>query len=183
MPKRVTDYRPTLLERLTDPGEAALYLEAALEDSKEMFLTALRDVAESRQMSSVAKEAGVAREALYRMLSESGNPTFASLSAILDAVGVRLKVTLKDEGVQPITPMPHPDSVSYNQRLARADVQAKQTNAALIGSLTQENQQISTQPIYVSGAACRKPPTMEIASAMSGWSLSDLSRQINEHAR
>ncbi|HMF75589.1 MAG TPA: addiction module antidote protein [Bryobacteraceae bacterium] len=93
MPKRVTDYRKTLLDSLTDPVEAAHYLEAALADSDEMFLVALRDVAESRQMAKVAENAGVAREALYRMLREKGNPTYRSLASVLEAVGLRLSVT------------------------------------------------------------------------------------------
>lgn len=90
MPKRVTDYRKTLLESLSDPEEAAL------EDSNEMFLVALRDVAESRQMSKVAEDAGVAREALYRMLSDTGNPTLSTLTSILDALGVRLRISPKN---------------------------------------------------------------------------------------
>ncbi len=96
MPKRVTDYRKTLLESLGDPEEAAFYLEAALEHSNEMFLVALRDVAESRQMSKVAEEAGVAREALYRMLSDTGNPTLSTLTSILGALGVRLRISPKN---------------------------------------------------------------------------------------
>ena len=60
----------------------------------ESFLVALRDVAEARQMAKVAKEAGVAREALYRMLSETGNPTLNSLCAVLKSVGLRLSVDL-----------------------------------------------------------------------------------------
>lgn len=92
MPKRTADYRQGLLESLTDPQEAALYVEAAMQESNELFLVALRDVAEARQMSRVAKDAGVAREALYRMLSESGNPTLNSLSAILSSVGLKLRV-------------------------------------------------------------------------------------------
>ena len=51
MPKRSTDYRKTLLEDLRNPVEAANYLNAAMEDSPEMFLTALRDVAEARQLT------------------------------------------------------------------------------------------------------------------------------------
>lgn len=92
MPKRTVSYREGLLESLRDPQEAAFYLEAALEESNEAFLQALRDVAESHQMSKVAKEAGVAREALYRMLCGSGNPTLTSLSAILSSVGLKLRV-------------------------------------------------------------------------------------------
>jgi probable addiction module antidote protein len=92
MPKRTSDYKQGLLESLMDPQEAADYLEAAAEESNELFLLALRDVAESRQMAKVAKDSGVAREALYRMLSESGNPTFNSLVAILKSVGLRISV-------------------------------------------------------------------------------------------
>jgi probable addiction module antidote protein len=90
MPKRATDFRDDLLADLADPEEAAHYLNAALEDSEEMALVALRDVAEARQMARVAEEAGVAREALYRMLHRSGNPTFGSFMGILSALGLKI---------------------------------------------------------------------------------------------
>lgn len=91
MPKRTSDFREGLLADLADPEEAAHYLNAALEDSETMALIALRDVAEARQMAKVAKSAGVAREALYRMLCETGNPTFENLFAIVRSVGLRLE--------------------------------------------------------------------------------------------
>jgi probable addiction module antidote protein len=91
MPKRTRPYRESLLEDLQDPREAAEYLNAAMEDSDEMFLVALRDVAEARQMSAVAEGAGVAREALYRMLSAKGNPTYSSLLGVLRAVNLRFQ--------------------------------------------------------------------------------------------
>jgi probable addiction module antidote protein len=90
MPKRTTDFREDLLADLADPEEAAHYLNAALEDSEEMALVALRDVAEARQMARVAEKAGVAREALYRMLRRSGNPTFGSFMGILGALGLKI---------------------------------------------------------------------------------------------
>jgi probable addiction module antidote protein len=90
MPKRTSDYHDGLLEELRDPRMAAHYLNAAYEDSPEMFLKALRNVAEARQMSSVARGAGISRESIYRMLSESGNPTYSSLLGILKSVGLRL---------------------------------------------------------------------------------------------
>jgi probable addiction module antidote protein len=90
MPKRTRPYRESLIEDLQDPAEAAEYLNAALEDSEEMLLVALRDVAEARQMARVAEDAGVAREALYRMLNKTGNPTFKSLMGILAALGVKI---------------------------------------------------------------------------------------------
>jgi probable addiction module antidote protein len=90
MPKRTSDYRASLLEELKDPAEASHYLNAALRDSPKMFLMALRDVAEAHQMSKVAKDAGVTREAIYRMLSPSGNPTYSNLIGILRALDIEL---------------------------------------------------------------------------------------------
>ena len=45
MPKRTTAFHDDLLADLADPQEGACYLNAASEDSEEMFLVALRDVA------------------------------------------------------------------------------------------------------------------------------------------
>jgi probable addiction module antidote protein len=92
MPKRTGDYHSGLLEELKDPRTAAHYLNAALEDSDEMFLKALRNVAEAHQVANVAEEAGVSRESIYRMLRESGNPTYHSLVGILRAMGLKLAV-------------------------------------------------------------------------------------------
>lgn len=95
MPKRTSDYHVGLLGELRDPRMAAHYLNAALEDSDEMFLKALRNVAEARQMAKVAKGAGVSRESIYRMLSGTGNPTYSSLLGILSALGLSLSVQIK----------------------------------------------------------------------------------------
>jgi probable addiction module antidote protein len=103
MPKRTRPYRESLLEDLQDATEASQYLNAALEDSEEMFLVALRDVAEARQMAKVAESAGVARESVYRMLTATGNPTYSSLIGILRAVG--LKIAIQPDGSAP-TPAP-----------------------------------------------------------------------------
>lgn len=43
-------------------------------------------------LATVAQEAGVTREALYRALSPGGNPTLKTLLAVLHAVGMRLSV-------------------------------------------------------------------------------------------
>jgi probable addiction module antidote protein len=93
MPKTTKSYRSWQLEKLTDPERAASYLNAALQDSPELFQSALAKVAQANQMSRVAKEAGVQRESLYRSLSEQGNPTLETLWGVLGAVGLRLAVT------------------------------------------------------------------------------------------
>jgi probable addiction module antidote protein len=92
MPKRTRLHHDALLEHLQDPRAAAHYLNAALEDSDAMLLVALRNVAEASKMSKVAEKAGISRESIYRMLSESGNPTYDSFTAILRALGLRIAV-------------------------------------------------------------------------------------------
>lgn len=92
MPKRTRDYRTGLLQALRDGNQAAAYLNAAIEDSDEMFLIALRDVAEAHQMIRVARGAGVRRESLYRMFRSTGNPRYASLIGILKTLGLRLLI-------------------------------------------------------------------------------------------
>jgi probable addiction module antidote protein len=64
-------------------------------DSPEVFLNALRKVAEAHKMAKVAEEAGVSRESLYKTLSEDGNPRFDTLNSVLDAIGITLTVELK----------------------------------------------------------------------------------------
>lgn len=90
MPKRTKSYRDALLEDLKDPAEAAHYLNAAFEDSEETFLAALRDVvaAQPRPMNEIASNVGISRESLYRLT----NPTFSSLSGVLGAIGLRIKI-------------------------------------------------------------------------------------------
>ena len=100
MPKRTSDYRAGLLEDLKDPREAAYYLNAALGDSDEMFLKALRDVAEARQITKVATSAGVSRESVYRMLSKTGNPRYSSLIGILGALGLKISILPASAGLR-----------------------------------------------------------------------------------
>jgi len=90
MPKTTKPYRSWQLDKLADPKIAANYLNASLEESPEIFLMALGNVAHANRMSKVAKEAGVQRETLYRSLTEQGNPTFQTLSSILSALGMRM---------------------------------------------------------------------------------------------
>lgn len=92
MPKRTRDHQAWVIESLSNPTRAASYLNTALDDSPEMFLEALRDVAQSRQMTRVAKNAGVTRESLYKLTSVSGNPTWDSLYAVLGALDLKIEI-------------------------------------------------------------------------------------------
>ena len=87
-------YRENLLQSLKNPEEAVQYLNACLEDGDpRVFLLALRDVADAHGgIRALSRDARLNRESLYRMLSKSGNPSLNSLSAVLDACGLRLAV-------------------------------------------------------------------------------------------
>jgi probable addiction module antidote protein len=99
MSKRVRDYEEDLVEKLKDAEFAAEYLNVSLEDADEgadeRFLIALRQVAKAHGMTAVAEKSGMARQAMYRALSESGNPELSSLRALLDAMGLRLAIEQK----------------------------------------------------------------------------------------
>ena len=91
-------YEDVLHEDLQDPAEAVGYLNACLEDGDpDVFMLALRDVARARGgVAKLAEATELNREHLYRMLSENGNPELRSLETLLDALGFRLAVTLKE---------------------------------------------------------------------------------------
>ena len=61
MPKRTRDYHSWLLKELEDSERAANYLEAAVKDSPEMFLKALRNVAEAHRMAKEGDEVNEVR--------------------------------------------------------------------------------------------------------------------------
>jgi probable addiction module antidote protein len=69
----------------------ALYLDAAIEEDPSMLTHALGTVARARGMSELSQKTGLAREALYRALSDSGNPRLDTLTRVLKAYGVRIR--------------------------------------------------------------------------------------------
>lgn len=100
------NHRSDLLDDLrNDIGYAAKYLSAAVADSQEAFLVALRDVAEANKMARVADDANVSRESLYRTLSKEGNPTLSTLNAVLDAVGLQIAIAEKQPEATTPTPL------------------------------------------------------------------------------
>ncbi|EBY2762894.1 putative addiction module antidote protein [Salmonella enterica subsp. enterica serovar Gaminara] len=91
------DHDAAMIEELrTDPAYAEIYLQTALEDIYEpggvgAFLIALRQVVEARGgVGEIAQKSGLARQNIYRALSENGNPTLTTITEITRAAGVRL---------------------------------------------------------------------------------------------
>ncbi len=78
-----------------DSEEAiAEYLTAALENpDPDAFLVAVRDVAKARGMATVASNAGLGRESLYKALRPGAKPRFDTVRRLLEALGVKLNIT------------------------------------------------------------------------------------------
>lgn len=53
---------------------------------------ALGNIARSKGMSEIARKTGLGRQALYKSLSEDGNPTLETLVAVLSVLGLELTV-------------------------------------------------------------------------------------------
>ena len=66
-------------EYLTTKQDVIAYLDAALaENDPQLVTAALGDIARSKGMAKVAADSGLGRESLYKSMSESGNPEFAT---------------------------------------------------------------------------------------------------------
>ncbi len=73
----------------------AEYLTAALEDpNPDVFLRAMADVAKARGIATVAKDAGLGRESLYKALAPGAKIRYETVRKLLDSLGVRLMVTV-----------------------------------------------------------------------------------------
>lgn len=83
-------------EFLTDEETIAAYLTEALSsEDPRVIAKALGAVARARGgMARLARETGIAREALYRALSETGNPELGTALKVMRALGVRLTATI-----------------------------------------------------------------------------------------
>jgi len=93
VPKRTGDFHAWRSQKLADPVNAANYLNAALEDSPEIFLSAIKDVIKAREsVTAVAGMAGVAPETLHRTFSATGNPTLETLSSVLGVLGLKISI-------------------------------------------------------------------------------------------
>lgn len=82
-------------EQLRTPREVAAYLDAWLVEAPNDaagIARALGDVARARGMTQIARDAGLSRESLYKALGEEGNPSFATILKVIQALGVRLQV-------------------------------------------------------------------------------------------
>ena len=72
------------------------FLEEALEENDPEFLfKTIGYIARSKGMAQIARELNLNREGLYTALSPQGNPSFVTVSRVLDNLGFSLSIKLK----------------------------------------------------------------------------------------
>jgi probable addiction module antidote protein len=87
-----------LLEWLKkSPNNQREYLKASIEENSDMpeaIISAIRDIAEARGYENLAKEAGLSKKSLYKILSneKEAKPRFETISQIVHALGLRFSV-------------------------------------------------------------------------------------------
>ncbi len=80
-------------EHLDSEEAIAAFLAEAMEIGEQKFIVhALNTVARARGMTQIAKDAGIARQALYKSLGEDGNPTLSTLLGVFKSLGLTLAV-------------------------------------------------------------------------------------------
>ena len=85
-----------MADHINTKEEAIAYLEAALaENDTETILDVIGAIARSKGMTQIAKELNLARESLYRSLSQGGNPSFDTVTKVLDNLGFQLSIKQK----------------------------------------------------------------------------------------
>lgn len=82
-------------DHLSNRDDVAAYLEIALKVSDEdptAVPRALGVIARSQNMSELARRIGMSRDGLYKALSADGNPTWATLLKVTNALGLRFEL-------------------------------------------------------------------------------------------
>ncbi|MCB0159822.1 MAG: putative addiction module antidote protein [Caldilineaceae bacterium] len=94
MTNQITSTQPwDVVNYLETQEDMAAYLDAALEDGDMgVILAALGDIARAKGMSQIATDAGLGRESLYKALTTTGNPEFATVLKVMRALGLQLHV-------------------------------------------------------------------------------------------
>jgi probable addiction module antidote protein len=85
-------------EYLKTDEDMQAYLEACMEEGGNdpaFIAKALGVIARARGMSQLARDAGLGRESLYKALSGEGNPEFATILKVINALGLSLRIDVR----------------------------------------------------------------------------------------
>ena len=80
-------------EHLDSDEAIAAYLSDVMESGNQQnIVQAINTVARARGMTEIAKDAGIARQALYKSFGDNGNPTLSTMLGVLKSLGLSLAV-------------------------------------------------------------------------------------------
>ena len=84
-----------VLDGLRNDEEIAAYLEAALDEGYDFFLSALDDATRAKGINSMAKKMGVNRQSLYKSFGNNRKPNFKTVFRAIDGLGLRICFSTK----------------------------------------------------------------------------------------
>ncbi len=92
--KKSVNYHQELIKDLSDPAEAAAYLNAALQEGEsELLLVALKNVVAAQGgFGQLARRTKLNRANLYQLFSKQGNPRLQTLEKILSLLGMEISI-------------------------------------------------------------------------------------------
>lgn len=96
--KSSVSHKEWLIDRLRKSEEEQReYLRIQMEENSDMpeiILSAIREIAEARGYESFAKDAGLSKNALYKILDQDRNakPRFETVCQLVQALGLRFSV-------------------------------------------------------------------------------------------
>lgn len=92
--KAKEEFKPyDVAEYLETSEDMAGYLDACFEEDNgdgTLVRKALGNIARAYGMTRIANDTGLGRESLYKALSETGNPEFATIMKVIKALGLKL---------------------------------------------------------------------------------------------
>lgn len=90
MVTKLTKYDPA--EDLGDPADQADLVADAFESGDPAYIkAALNAVARAQNVTHLAEKAGITRQALYKALSEDGDPKLSTLLGVTKAMGIQIR--------------------------------------------------------------------------------------------
>jgi probable addiction module antidote protein len=87
------------VDYLHSEEDALLYLQACIDEDDgdgKLILAALSDVARAKNLSALARDASISRDALYKTLSAEGRPGFAVVLRIIRALGLEISLRRRE---------------------------------------------------------------------------------------
>ncbi len=93
MPKKAA----TTISPHSDQKDVAAYINRAFDiGDLDDICKAIGIAAKTHSITDIAKESGIKRESIYRAFAGGGaHPNLTTVARVLDAMGLRLKVTIK----------------------------------------------------------------------------------------